>query len=126
MIDISDGLLRDAGRVAAASGVRLDLRSGALRPRRRAARRRGPARQPTRLAWVLTGGEDHALLACFPRGVVLPADGVGRARSASGAHPSDGGRRDRTAGGTHFAAFVIGGRALAGRDRMAGTSGCAD
>ena len=24
-------------------------------------------------AWVLTGGEDHALLACFPPGVRLPA-----------------------------------------------------
>ena len=23
--------------------------------------------------WVLTGGEDHALLATFPRGAVLPA-----------------------------------------------------
>jgi len=25
------------------------------------------------LEWVLTGGEDHALVACFPAGVPLPA-----------------------------------------------------
>ena len=32
MIDVSDGLLADLGHIAAASGVRIDLASGALRP----------------------------------------------------------------------------------------------
>ena len=42
MLDVSDGLLRDAGRLARASGVVVDLAAPATRsPRRRAARRRG-------------------------------------------------------------------------------------
>ena len=32
MIDVSDGLLADLGHIAAASGVRVDLDSAALRP----------------------------------------------------------------------------------------------
>ncbi|HEY6796307.1 MAG TPA: thiamine-phosphate kinase [Kineosporiaceae bacterium] len=74
MIDTSDGLLRDAIRVAEASGVVIDLRTEWLIPGAdlvAAAEHLGDpalARQ-----WVLTGGEDHALLACFPPGVELPA-----------------------------------------------------
>ena len=33
----------------------------------------GGAPGPTALGWVLTGGEDHSLVATFPPGVVLPA-----------------------------------------------------
>ena len=69
MIDTSDGLLRDAARVAVASGVRLDLDPARLVPgndlREVADALRDPALAQ---AWVLTGGEDHALLACFPPG----------------------------------------------------------
>ncbi len=72
LIDLSDGLLRDAGRVAAASGVVVDLDGAAVaglaEPLRPAARLLG--RDPR--DWVLTGGEDHGLLAVFPRGVPLP------------------------------------------------------
>lgn len=75
MMDVSDGLLRDAGRMARASGVELVLDPvaeslaadlAALAP---VARRLGadPA------AWVLTGGEDHGLLATFPADRPLPA-----------------------------------------------------
>src|SRR4051794_22370568 len=53
MCDVSDGLLSDAGHIAAASGVQLDL---------------DPADE-----LVLTGGEDHALLATLPPDVALPA-----------------------------------------------------
>ncbi len=72
MIDLSDGLLRDAGRVAAASGVVVDLDGEAV------AELAAPLAPAARLLgadprdWVLTGGEDHGLLAVFPPGVPLP------------------------------------------------------
>ena len=69
LMDVSDGLLLDARRMAAASGVTLALRAELLGPHPSAA---------------LAGGEDHALLAVFPPDVALP-DGfrpIGRAESA--------------------------------------------
>ncbi len=90
MIDTSDGLLRDVERLGRASGVTLDLDSAALAPdadlRTAAvllARRTGTEHDP--LGWVLTGGEDHALVACFPPSAGLPPSfrpiGVVHARS---------------------------------------------
>jgi thiamine-monophosphate kinase len=87
LIDTSDGLLRDAGRVARASGVVLDLDPVALTPpddlvdAARALGNPALARE-----WVLTGGEDHALLACFPPDADLPAPYtvVGRVLEARG------------------------------------------
>ncbi|MHA7207596.1 thiamine-phosphate kinase [Arthrobacter sp. MDT1-65] len=74
MLDISDGLVRDAGRIATASGVHLDLDPTALR--RYAVPLAGPAAllgvDP--LEWVLGGGEDHGLLASFPRDALLPPE----------------------------------------------------
>ncbi|MGC7096889.1 thiamine-phosphate kinase [Amycolatopsis lurida] len=72
MIDISDGLLSDLGHIAKASGVGIDVRTEALQPDQRlqevAAALGADARQ-----WVLTGGEDHALVATFPPHADLPA-----------------------------------------------------
>ena len=94
MLDLSDGLLRDARRVAAASGVRLDLWSVALSTEdpvlvgaARALGLEGEDAARQQLRWVLTGGEDHGLLATFPPGAALP-DGfraVGQVLSSSGA-----------------------------------------
>ncbi|MFI7587786.1 thiamine-phosphate kinase [Spongisporangium articulatum] len=71
LIDTSDGLVRDAARIARASGVRLDLDPAALEP---APDLVAPAERlgADARTWVLTGGEDHALLACFPAGTALP------------------------------------------------------
>jgi thiamine-monophosphate kinase len=86
MIDTSDGLLRDAGRIARASGVVLDLDPVSLTPGPvllAAARRLGWGGVDAG-AWVRSGGEDHALVACFPADRPLP-DGfraIGRVRSA--------------------------------------------
>jgi thiamine-monophosphate kinase len=74
MCDTSDGLLADAGHLAADSGVVLELDRTTLReafvvgplPQVAAALGGDP------LAWVLTGGEDHALVATFPPGTDLP------------------------------------------------------
>lgn len=57
MMDVSDGLALDAGRLAEASGVTLSLVGSALGS--------DPAR-------ALAGGEDHALLATFPPGMLAP------------------------------------------------------
>src|SRR3954463_2351203 len=63
MCDISDGLLADAGHLAADSGVVLDLDRAAF-----ATFLTGPLPQVAAalggepLGWVLTGGEDHVLL----------------------------------------------------------------
>jgi thiamine-monophosphate kinase len=91
MMDVSDGLLRDAGRLARASGVVIDLE-----PVARSFAADLEALAPVAAAlgadaeeWVLTGGEDHGLLATFPAGAQLPAEfraiGVVRVLGALGA-----------------------------------------
>jgi thiamine-monophosphate kinase len=71
MIDISDGLVADLRHVAEASGVLVDIDTGRL-PDDPALRSAAAALGADWLRWVLTGGEDHALAATFPRGTGLP------------------------------------------------------
>ena len=71
MIDVSDGLLADLGHLATASGVAIDVDTGALdvpEPMANAAEALGA----DSLTWLLSGGEDHALAAAFPPEVLLP------------------------------------------------------
>lgn len=72
MLDVSDGLLRDLSRVCEASGVQADLESARLQVD--VDHLAAPARESGGNAWdwVLGGGEDHALLACFPPGTAVP------------------------------------------------------
>jgi thiamine-monophosphate kinase len=76
MCDVSDGLLADLGHIATASGVVVDLDRAALV--RTCLQTDGPMQQvgaalgTDPLAWVLTGGEDHALVATFPARAALP------------------------------------------------------
>jgi thiamine-monophosphate kinase len=82
MIDLSDGLLRDADRLAAASGVRIALSPAGLHEDLVALREAVGEE-----AWecLLAGGEEHSLLATFGGdvpdgwrtiGVVEPGEGV--------------------------------------------------
>ncbi|MUN08538.1 thiamine-phosphate kinase [Agromyces luteolus] len=57
MLDVSDGLARDARRLAEASAVGLDFHAGALGP------------DPLT---AMAGAEDHGLLATFPAGTTPP------------------------------------------------------
>jgi thiamine-monophosphate kinase len=71
MIDVSDGLVADLGHIAKASEVCIDLDTGRFDipdPLRAVAAATGA--DPMR--FILTGGEDHALVATFPLGTVPP------------------------------------------------------
>jgi thiamine-monophosphate kinase len=65
MTDVSDGLMSDLGHVAAASQVGIDVSSAALSADRDAVADAAEAVAEDALAWVLGGGEDHALVATF-------------------------------------------------------------
>jgi thiamine-monophosphate kinase len=102
MVDVSDGLLADLGHVALASGVAVDVDLGALdvaAPLRDVAGALGA--DPFR--WVLTGGDDHALAACFPDTVGLPGRWrvVGRVAEGEGVTVA-GGPYEGAAGHDHF------------------------
>lgn len=77
MLDVSDGLALDAARIARSSGVGIDIDSATLG-------------DDPELA--LAGGEDHGLLATFPRETVLPAPFrlIGRVTAAVGIVSLDG------------------------------------
>ena len=66
MTDVSDGLVADLGHMASASGVVLDLSSASLQADVDAVAPAASASGADPWSLVLGGGEDHALVACFP------------------------------------------------------------
>ena len=87
MIDVSDGLLRDAGRLASASHVVLDVAADAFAADLRRLAAVAEALEVDPATWVLGGGEDHGLLATFPSPGAVPPPFVvvGRVRAVDGA-----------------------------------------
>ncbi len=84
MMDLSDGLVQDGARIARASGVALDLDAGALAPDAAALRDLAAELAADPWAWVLHGGEEHAMLATFPAGAVPGGfRPIGRVREAA-------------------------------------------
>jgi thiamine-monophosphate kinase len=71
MVDVSDGLVSDLAHLAAASGVcvRLDRDAFFVPPELTDTAR---ALNADPVQWLLTGGDDHALVATFPADVDLP------------------------------------------------------
>lgn len=103
MIDVSDGLLADAGHIAKASQVAIELDGNRLVPPAvllRLARNLGV--DP--MHWVLAGGEDHAFLATFPARKRLPAGFVriGEVIAGAGEVFVDGVIPKIAPGHTHF------------------------
>ncbi|HPZ95010.1 MAG: thiamine-phosphate kinase [Mycobacterium sp.] len=102
MTDVSDGLLADLGHLATASQVVVDLDPDALRPDVDAV---GPAARAVGAdpwSWVLGGGEDHALVACFAG---PPPSGwrvIGTVRDGAGAVLLAGRHWDGSAGWQSF------------------------
>lgn len=66
LMDVSDGLARDAGRMAQVSGVILDLDPAALVGDITGLEVPADTLGADPRTWVLGGGEDHGLLATFP------------------------------------------------------------
>jgi thiamine-monophosphate kinase len=78
MIDVSDGLVADLRHVAIASGVGIDLSTVALAADHDALAAAAVAADADAWSWVLGGGEDHALVACFAGAVPAGWRVIGR------------------------------------------------
>ena len=74
MLDVSDGLAKDASRIAKASGVTIQIDKSALLGFEAVLELAALRLEVTPENWVLFGGEDHALLATFPSNTVLPKE----------------------------------------------------
>ena len=93
MLDVSDGLLADLLHMAVASGVAVDVDSTLL-----------PVAPGLRLDQVLTGGEDHALVATFRPGAPVPESwqAIGTVYAGPAAVTVDGKPWEGPAGFSHF------------------------
>ena len=74
MLDISDGLARDAHRIAKASGVSIEINSRDLQGFEAALEQAAMRLEVGPADWVRFGGEDHSLLATFPESAVIPRE----------------------------------------------------
>lgn len=103
MLDISDGLLSEAAHIARASGVALDVRRGAFEvPEPLEAV--GAALGADPIEFILSGGDDHALLATFPDAGSVPDEWLVVGECAEGEGVTvDGEPFEGSPGWSHFA-----------------------
>ncbi|MBC9735071.1 thiamine-phosphate kinase [Nocardioides marmotae] len=106
MIDVSDGLLAEAGHLAGASGVRIDVRRGAFEVAE-PLHAVGAALGADPLGFILGGGDDHALLATFdpadvPAGWAVVGEVLEAAEETIGTVTVDGSAYEGPTGWTHF------------------------
>jgi thiamine-monophosphate kinase len=85
MLDVSDGLAKDASRIAKASNVTVQIDKSALLGFEAVLELAALRLEVTPENWVLFGGEDHSLLASFPEGSTIPKEfkPIGRILAAS-------------------------------------------
>lgn len=74
MLDVSDGLAKDASRIAKASAVTIQIDKSAILGFEAVLELAALRLEVTPDNWVLFGGEDHALLATFPSGAEIPRE----------------------------------------------------
>jgi len=88
MLDISDGLAKDAHRIAKASGVKLAISKQSLDGYCARIDDVADRLEVSSLDWVLFGGEDHSLLATFPEGATIPRSfkPIGKVESGEGVY----------------------------------------
>ena len=72
MLDVSDGLIRDLGRIAKASNVSVEIDRSQLSGYEAMLDLPAQGLGVEPIGWVLQGGEDHSLLATFPASATLP------------------------------------------------------
>ncbi len=86
MLDVSDGLAKDASRIAKASGVTIQIDKSALLGFEAVLELAALRLEVSPSNWVLFGGEDHSLLATFPSDAVIPKEfkPIGRVLESTG------------------------------------------
>lgn len=102
MIDVSDGLVADVGHIADASGVGIDIDSSAFEVAE-PLRAVGAALGADPMKFILTGGDDHALVATYPADTTLPEgwSRIGEVSEGSGV-TVDGEGYEGPGGHVHF------------------------
>jgi thiamine-monophosphate kinase len=104
MVDVSDGLLADVGHIAVASGVVIDLETGAFTIPEAVSTVAG-ALGIEPIQFVLSGGDDYALVATFSSASELPGGWMRIGTVRDGDHPGvlvDGATYDGPKGHQHF------------------------